>query len=156
MQVLRSLLTDSTPLPPPPPPSLRLHSRLRGITCVHVRSQSRCETGNMPCQFRDLGQHFTGRSHIVTGTSAAPVHRTVYCHHHRRAWDTPRSLRPHGVTSSTPRAGTYTWACQRHLTADIHHIILPSLHRSPSSCPLRDQILMNHSHIHSPGQFPIR
>ena len=26
----------------------------------------------MPCQLRYLGQHFTGRSHIVTGTSAAP------------------------------------------------------------------------------------
>jgi len=71
MQTLRSLSTDSTLCSPL---SLRLHSRLRGTTCVHVKSQSRCkacETGNMPRQFRNCGWCFAERSHIVTGTSAA-------------------------------------------------------------------------------------
>lgn len=71
MQALWSSSTDSTP---PSSLPLRLHSRLKKIKCVQVKSQPRCEaceTGNTPCQFRDRERYFAERSRIVTGASAA-------------------------------------------------------------------------------------
>ena len=56
-----------------------IHSRLKKIKCVQIKSQlccEACEAGNIPCQFRDRERYFAERSRIVTGASAgsSPAH----------------------------------------------------------------------------------